>query len=161
MQLRSALHRASGGLAGLLMAIVLMSPSSLRAQPSEEARYTMMFRSVDLHEALERVVETTHINLVYDSELVQGKTVYCSARDVRPDALLRCLLVNVPVDFYQTSGGTYVLKESPRRPPDAATSQESSWTEKRGSLFRTPTFSSPRRTRVWQATKSAASSCPT
>jgi hypothetical protein len=117
MQLRSALHRASGGLAGLLMAIVLMSPSSLRAQPSEEARYTMMFRSVDLHEALERVVETTHINLVYDSELVQGKTVYCSARDVRPDALLRCLLVNVPVDFYQTSGGTYVLKESPQRPP--------------------------------------------
>lgn len=116
-RIRSAARWASAGLAGLLLAIVLVSPSSLRAQPSEEARYTMMFRGVDLQEALEHVVETTQINLIYDSELVQGKTVYCSARDATPDALLRCLLADVPVDFYQTSGGTYVLRESPRRPP--------------------------------------------
>lgn len=116
-RIRSVLHGAGVGLVGVLLVIALVAPSSLRAQPTDEARHTMMFRGVDLHDALERVVETTRIDLVYDSELVNGKTVYCSARDATPDTLLRCLLADVPVDFYQTSGGTYVLTEPTRQPP--------------------------------------------
>ena len=114
---QSALHWAGVGVTGLLLAIVLVAPPSLRAQPADTVRHTMMFRGVGLQEALERVVETTHIDLVYDSELVQGKTAYCSARNATPDALLRCLLGDVPVDFYQTSGGTYVIRPDVRRPP--------------------------------------------
>jgi hypothetical protein len=101
----------------LLLLLALGAAPPLSAQPSEEPRYTMMFRGVALPAALERLAETTRINLVYDSELVQGKTIYCSANDANPDALLRCLLSNVPVDFYQTSGGTYVLTAAPRQPP--------------------------------------------
>ena len=101
----------------LLLLLALGAAPPLSAQPNEEPRYTMMFRGVALPAALERVAETTRINLVYDSELVQGKTIYCSANDAAPDALLHCLLSDVPVDFYQTSGGTYVLTAAPRQPP--------------------------------------------
>jgi len=114
---QSVLHWAGVAFTGLLLAIVLVAPPSLRAQPADTVRHTMMFRGVGLQEALERVVETTHIDLVYDSELVRGKTAYCSARNATPDALLRCLLADVSVDFYQTSGGTYVLTEPRRQPP--------------------------------------------
>jgi hypothetical protein len=86
------------------------------AQPTEENRYTMMFRGIDLETALGRVADTTHINLVYDADLVGGQTVYCTARDALPDELLHCLLADVPLDYYQTSKGTYVLTDSPRRP---------------------------------------------
>jgi len=81
----------------------------------------MMFRGVALHTALGRVAETTGINLVYDSEMVQGRQIYCSARDATPDALLRCVLADVSIDFYQTSAGTYVLTDTPRRPPRRGT----------------------------------------
>lgn len=112
-----AVHCVSVGLASLLLMGLMLGPSSLHAQSPGENRHTMVFRGVHLHEALERVVETTHIDLLYDSELVQGKTVYCSARDASPEELLRCLLADVPVDFYQTSGGTYVLTTPTQRPP--------------------------------------------
>lgn len=107
----------SVGLACLLLAGLVVDPSSLCAQSPGQNRHTMVFRGVHLHEALERVVETTHIDLLYDSELVQDKTVFCSAREALPEELLRCLLADVPVDYYQTSGGTYVLTPPTERPP--------------------------------------------
>lgn len=116
-QTRPVVYGASMALTGFLLVFVFVRPLPLHAQSGEASRHTMVFRGVDLHDALERVVETTRIDLVYDSELVRGKTVYCSARDAKPDALLRCLLADVPVDFYQTSGGTYVLTDAPQRPP--------------------------------------------
>jgi len=113
----SATRRVGVLLAALTLLVGLGRPVGLHAQSDEAARYSMMFRGVALPTALERVAETTHINLVYDSEIVQGRTVYCSATDAAPDALLQCLLADVPVDFYQTSGGTYVLTAAPRQPP--------------------------------------------
>ncbi len=111
----------SGGLwmvlLGLLLGLGVGRPAPLRAQPEGEARYTMMFRGVALGTALGRVAETTRINLIYDSEMVRGQQVYCSARNATPDALLRCVLADASLDFYQTSAGTYVLTETPRRPP--------------------------------------------
>ena len=104
-----------GGLVALLLGLALGTTAPLHAQ--DAPRYTITIRGVALDAALERLAETTRMNLVYDSELVQGKTVYCSATEAPPDALLRCLLSDVPIDFYQTSGGTYVLTDSPREPP--------------------------------------------
>ena len=101
----------------LVIVVVLLLPTSLRAQPDEQSGYTMVFRGVNLDEALERVVETTQIDLVYDSDLVTATEVYCTARNAAPDDLLRCLLGDTSLDFYQTSGGTYVLTDSPREPP--------------------------------------------
>ncbi len=110
------LKRTYLGLAVLLLSLGGGVLAPLHAQPSEEARYTMMFRGVDLGAALGRVADTTHINLVYDADLVEGETVYCTARDAPPDELLHCLLAGLSLDYYQTSRGTYVLTDSPRRP---------------------------------------------
>lgn len=115
-RVQPAVRCTSVAFASLVLAWALVGALPLHAQSSEASRYTMVFRGVGLHEALERVVETTQIDLLYDSELVREKRVYCSARDATPEVLLRCLLADVPVDFYQTSGGTYVLTDSPRRP---------------------------------------------
>lgn len=104
------------GIAVLFLIVGFGPLQPVSAQPNEEGRYTMMFRGVALDEALGRVAEATQINLVYDSELVRGTEIYCSAADVGPDGLLHCLLADVPIDYYQTSAGTYVLTRSPRRP---------------------------------------------
>ncbi|PQJ34942.1 hypothetical protein BSZ35_10340 [Salinibacter sp. 10B] len=109
--------QVGGILLGLVLGLGGGALPPLHAQQAPEApRYTMMFRDVALETALGRVAETTRINLVYDSELVQGRQVYCTARDATPEDLLRCLLADVALDFYETSGGTYVLTDSPRQP---------------------------------------------
>ena len=114
------MHGLWAGLLVLLLGLGV-GPSPLHAQPGGEARYTMMFRGVALQTALGRIAEATRINLVYDSEMVRGRQVYCSARNATPDALLRCVLADVSLDFYQTSAGTYVLTDPPRRPPRRGT----------------------------------------
>lgn len=117
MGTRTLLGWVRTGFVSLLLLFGAAGSTPLHAQSEESPRYTMMFRGVALETALSRVVEATHIDLVYDSELVQEEEVYCSVRDATPDDLLRCLLTDVPIDYYQTSVGTYVLTSSPRRPP--------------------------------------------
>lgn len=77
----------------------------------------MMFRGVPLPKALVRVAETTHANLVYNAEVVQGKHAYCTVQNAPVPAVLRCILDDLALDFVQTSAGTYVLTRSPRRAP--------------------------------------------
>lgn len=105
--------------AGFLAITVLWMATSVPAHGQTEGgdRYTMMFRGVPLSKALVRIVETTPANLIYDSELVKGQRVYCSVESASVSAVLRCVLADAPIDFYQTSSGTYVLTRSPRQPP--------------------------------------------
>lgn len=109
------------GALGLLVLVALGGTAPAQAQSDDDPRYTMMFRGVALDQALSRVAETTHINLVYDADLVAEEQVYCSARDAAPEALLECLLSDVGIDYYQTSAGTYVLTSSPRQSPRRGT----------------------------------------
>lgn len=105
--------RLAGGVAVLWMGLLLPA----HGQATKEAGYTMMFRGVPLSKALVRIVETTPVNLIYDAELVEGKRVYCSVKNASVRAVLHCVLDDVPLDFFQTSAGTYVLTRSPRQAP--------------------------------------------
>lgn len=106
---------------------ILLSQTAVRAQDMTELEinqlanstsFSAVVRSVPLEMALERVVAETGINLLYSSELVDGKDAYCIAYDEPIPALLRCLLSQSKLDFYQTSSGTFVLIENPRQKPN-------------------------------------------
>lgn len=115
--MRRTAVRVCVGVTALLLGLGLGGSLDGKAQPTRPTQYTMMFRGVALETALGRIADTTQINLVYDSELVKGETIFCSARNASRDELLRCLLSGVPIDYYQTSAGTYVLTPSPRHAP--------------------------------------------
>ena len=110
----------------LFFVLILILPTGVRAQDITELEITRLatgtsfssvVRSVPLDLALQRLVAETGINLLYSSELVEGKDAYCIAYDEAIPALLRCLLSQSQLDFYQTSSGTYVLIENPRQQP--------------------------------------------
>lgn len=107
---------------GLVLGLALAALSALvcppvHGQSGSETRYTMMFRGIPLSKALVRIVEATPTNLVYDAEMVEGVHVYCSAERASVREVLQCVLRDAPIDFFQTSAGTYVLTRSPRRAP--------------------------------------------
>lgn len=105
----------AAALALAILSVALSLPA--RGQSGGEAQYTMTFRGVPLSKALVRIAETTRANLVYDAEMVEGVRVYCSTREASVRAVLHCALDEAPIDFFQTSAGTYVLTRSPRRKP--------------------------------------------
>lgn len=99
----------------VLLSVALCGP--VHGQTEGDAPYTMTFRGVPLSKALVRIAETTQANLVYDAGMVEGVRVYCSVRDASIQGVLQCVLDEVPIDFFQTSAGTYVLTPSPRKEP--------------------------------------------
>lgn len=101
----------------LLLGLGPAVPHDAEAQSEQGARYTMMFRGVPLSEALAQIAETTSANLVYDADLVVGEQVYCSTKNASVSRVLSCVLSDVPIDYLQTSAGTYILTHSPRSQP--------------------------------------------
>lgn len=89
----------------------------LRAQSDQTAgRYTFVLTGIPLMEALNRLVDRTDINLIYESNLVTGKKTYCRARNKRLGDVLSCILKDTGLDYYLLSSGTYVLFSLPREP---------------------------------------------
>jgi hypothetical protein len=82
-----------------------------------EGRYTLALRDVPLDEALQTLVSRARIDLAYSTTLVEGRTVYCRARDARVERLLACVLEGTGVDYLRTASGSYLLVESPNAPP--------------------------------------------
>lgn len=91
--------------------------SVARAQSAEAARYTLVLRGVPLGEALEALVQTTRIDLVYTSDLVAGQHAYCTGREAAVEELLRCVLAGSGLDYVRSSSGAYVLIEAVHQPP--------------------------------------------
>lgn len=88
-----------------------------RGQSPDASTYTLVLRDVPLRQALEELVSATQINLVYDSELVSDQRIYCSGKNLPPEALLQCILSDAGLDYIRTSAGTYVLVDSARQAP--------------------------------------------
>jgi hypothetical protein len=101
----------------LLGVLCLALGGRAAAQSEAEARTSLGIQDAPLDEALERAAAATGISLVYDAALVEGRRASCTLRDAGPGALLRCLLDGHPIDYVQTSEGTYVLRPPVRRPP--------------------------------------------
>ena len=82
------------------------------AQGVDGGTYTLVLRGVPMSQALEELVGLTQIDLVYNSNLVTGKHVYCAGRNLDAEALLRCVLQGTGLDYVRSSTGTYVLMEA-------------------------------------------------
>ncbi len=76
--------------------LVIVPGSGARAQARLEAsssrHYTFDFRGVTLKDALEHLVDSTRISLVYDVTMVAGKRVACRVEDATAEATLRCIV---------------------------------------------------------------------
>ncbi len=86
------------------------------AQTAPGEGHTLVLRGVPLSQALEQLVRLTQVDLVYSSDLVAGKHVYCAGRAVSAEALLRCVLAGSGLDYVRSSAGTYVLIEALHQP---------------------------------------------
>lgn len=104
-----------GALAGLMMWSIAGPVGAVHAQSSDRNTYTLVLRDVPLRQALDELVTATQINLIYDSELVGEQRIFCSGEEVSSEALLQCILDDVPLDYVRTSSGTYVLVEALHR----------------------------------------------
>jgi hypothetical protein len=109
-------HILAGGLVGLLLWSEIFA-AAVHAQPSETETYTLVLRDVPLRQALDELVATTQINLIYDSGLVGNQRIFCTSREASPEELLQCILRTVPLDYVRTSSGTYVLVDAIRKAP--------------------------------------------
>ncbi|MEM8488486.1 MAG: carboxypeptidase-like regulatory domain-containing protein [Bacteroidota bacterium] len=103
-----------------LLLILLMSSSfcmPVLAQENEEETYTLVLREVALEQALEQLVFTTKMNLLYDPILISNQTIFCNSRNEVAENILRCITEAAELDFYQLSSGTYVLVERAQEEP--------------------------------------------
>ncbi|MFB6272413.1 MAG: carboxypeptidase regulatory-like domain-containing protein [Salinibacter sp.] len=91
--------------------------SPVRAQSADGTLASIGIQDAPLGQALEQAAAAANISLVYDVSLVKGRRASCVAQQAAPDTLLHCLLDGHPIDYIQTSKGTYVLREAVRRPP--------------------------------------------
>ena len=80
-----------------------------RATDNEQARYTFVLTGMPLMEALNTLIDQTQISLIYESELVEGKTAFCRAHQQTQEAVLACILRGTRLDYARLSSGTYVL----------------------------------------------------
>jgi hypothetical protein len=101
-------------------ALLVAASTSLHAQNSggnqSKQTYTLVFQGDSLQQALQRLVEETGINLVFDPAIMTDHIVYGTAKKERPKAILRLILKGSHLDFVQLSSGTYVLTPAPRTP---------------------------------------------
>ena len=87
------------------------------AQGMAEPTYTLVLRGVSMRQALEELARTTKMDLVYSTNLVSNKEVYCDGRNAAAEGLLRCILKGSGLDYIRSSSGAYVLIESPEQAP--------------------------------------------
>ncbi len=100
--------------------LVIVPGSGARAQARLEAsssrHYTFDFRGVTLKDALEHLVDSTRISLVYDVTMVAGKRVACRVEDATAEATLHCIVRGTGLDADRLSSGTFVLRKAERQP---------------------------------------------
>lgn len=98
----------------MLLLMVIVSSSfciPAYAQQDDSALFTLILRNVELEEALEQLVSTTKMNLLYDPVLISEKKIFCNSRNETAEGILRCIIKEADLDFYRLSSGTYVLTD--------------------------------------------------
>jgi len=109
------LGRVAACLGVLLLGVIGMHDAS--AQSQVDPGHVPAFRDVALKQALEYIITSQSANLVYNSKLIRGYRVSCTRPAPSTDALLECLLSDVPITYTRTQAGTYVLTATAPRSP--------------------------------------------
>ena len=95
-------------------------PAQAQTRPvaeAPEARYTFVLTGVPLQQALNTLIDKTPISLIFETELVEGQTAFCHAREQTQENVLACILRGTGLDYARLSSGTYVLFGDPRTRP--------------------------------------------
>jgi hypothetical protein len=107
----------SGILAMALLWVGGVLEAQAQTRPPDEVRHTFALVGVPLPEALDHLIDRTNLSLVFTSEMVAGRTTWCTAARVTAEALLACVLRDTGLDYVRLSSGTYVLIVAPQARP--------------------------------------------
>lgn len=80
----------------------------------ESKTYTLVFKGEKLDQALQQLVQSTKIDLIYDPAIMTDHTVYKTVKNKTAEDILRLMLKGSGLDFFQLSSGTYVLTKAPK-----------------------------------------------
>jgi hypothetical protein len=80
----------------------------------DTSRISLTLSNVPLQTALERLVEVSGINLVFDTRVLHAgdnpsPRVSCRVNRAPPESLLSCIVQAAGLDYYRMSSGTYVV----------------------------------------------------
>ncbi|MBO6781562.1 MAG: carboxypeptidase-like regulatory domain-containing protein [Rhodothermales bacterium] len=108
---------AGAGMRTLVLLLLLVAALPVREAAAQDATYTFAWRGTPLDETLRQFQAAADLNIVWLPILVEGKRVYCVARDERVEGVLQCILRGTGLDFYRRSSGTYVIEAAIEAPP--------------------------------------------
>ncbi len=88
--------------------------TQLRGGGLDSTRISLSLSGVSLQSALERLVEVSGINLVYDTRVLRvggepGARVNCRVTRAPAEQMLACIVSAAGLDYYRMSSGTYVV----------------------------------------------------
>jgi hypothetical protein len=106
--------------AGLLLLVGARSLAAQVAPDRRVDRLTLGLRGVPVAEALDRFAAASGVSLAFDPAAVGTRRVFCQVDDVPPEEMLRCIVREAGLDFYQLSSGTYVVIASIAEAPQIA-----------------------------------------
>jgi hypothetical protein len=101
-------------LALCLWMLVLLPVSLLAQEATDKKKYTFVAQGEPLDYSLQKLVNKTDIDLIYDPRLMSEHSVYVQAENENPENILRIILEGSELDFIQLSSGTYVLVKDNR-----------------------------------------------
>ncbi len=93
------------------------APAQVPIHSPRDSLPTFALVGVPLPVALEALIDRTQINIVYQSDLVVGRTSFCTIRRGEEEQVLKCILAGTGLDYIRTSAGSYVLVEHRRTEP--------------------------------------------
>lgn len=102
-------------LSSLLLQIIFVFTLQAQGTTDQQSKeHTLIFKGEKIEYALQRLVEKTAIDLIYDPAIMTDHTVFKTARNEAPENILRMILDGSGLDFFQLSSGTYVLTKAPQ-----------------------------------------------
>jgi hypothetical protein len=100
-----------------LSVVFLAMVASDATGQTTEPRYSAVWTSVSLVDALPELARMTGIDLIYDEETVRNRIGHCAIKLVTAEEMLRCLVQSAGLDFVRTSAGTYLVILPAAKPP--------------------------------------------
>ncbi|NNE69709.1 MAG: TonB-dependent receptor plug domain-containing protein [Rhodothermales bacterium] len=88
------------------------------ASPSYGQTFSVSHADTPLDSALQELIESTRIEILYGAEIVVGKTSDCVALDATVVALLECILQGTGIGFQVLPSGVYLLRAEAESPPE-------------------------------------------
>ncbi len=86
-------------------------------QQATEKTYSFDFRGDPIRSALEQLVDSSGINLVYNNALLERKNTLCAIQDASREAVLHCILEDSGLVGERSTSGAFVIKRIVRPGP--------------------------------------------